>query len=302
MSRFQTLISAAALGLAVQAAPALSQDANEGLRNAVSDAAGIEASAGEEGVVRIGWTRDEVVVTVDGMRLDPPAGLGSWAAFKPASGGTMMMGDTVVFEDEITAAMDAALANGLSVTALHNHFIYDDPPVFFMHIGGHGESAKLAGGVKAVWDSIKAVRAATPVPQRRSGGVTPDADGAIDPEPLSAILGANPSIKEGVVKFSFGRSGRMHGVEIGGAMGLSTWAAFSGSDELAAVDGDFIMEAGEVQAVLHALRSHDIQVVALHNHMIGGEPVFYFLHYWGVGPVAALARGVQAARDAQIAD
>jgi hypothetical protein len=137
------------------------------------------------------------------------------------------------------------------------------------------------------------------VPRRTFGRGTPDADGTIDGAPLVGILGAEPSINEGVVKFTFGREGRMHGVEVGGSMGLSTWAAFSGTDELAAVDGDFIMVENEVQAVIRALRAHDIKIVALHNHMIGGEPVFYFLHYWGVGRADELARGVQAARDAQ---
>ena len=212
----------------------------------------------------------------------------------------MVMGDTVVFEDEITPAMDAAIASGLNVTALHNHFIFDDPPVYFMHIGGHGDTAKMAAGVKAVWDAIKVVRARTPMPQRSFGGPTPDADGVIDIAPLVGILNAEPTVKDGVVKFTFGRQGRMHGVEIGGSMGLSTWAAFSGTDDLAAVDGDFIMSESEVQPVLRALRARGIHIVALHNHMIGGEPAFYFLHYWGVGPATELASAVQAARDVQM--
>lgn len=298
MNLIRTLFIATAAGLAAQGSPALAQE-HGGLQAAVSQAAGTEASLAGNGVVRIGWIRDEVAVAVDGMRLDPPAGLGSWAAFKPAGDGVMVMGDTVVFEDEITPAMDAALANGLTVTALHNHFIFDDPPVYFMHIGGHGEGAELAAGVKAVWDAIKAVRDRAPQPVRSFGGETPDADGVIEPGPLADILNAEPGVDDGVVKFTFPHGGKMHGVDIGGSMGLTTWAAFSGTNGLAAVDGDFIMAEGEVQPVLRALRASGIHVVALHNHMIGGEPVFYFLHYWGKGPAAKLAEGVQAARDAQ---
>lgn len=211
----------------------------------------------------------------------------------------MVMGDTVVFEDEITPAMDAAIANGLTVTALHNHFVFDDPPVYFMHLGGQGDAARLAAGVKAVWDAIKGVRKEAPMPKRSFGGSTPDADGVVDVASLVEILGTEPVVKDGVVKFTFGRQGRMHGIEIGGSMGLSTWAAFSGTDNLAAVDGDFIMTESEVQSVLRALRARGIHIVALHNHMIGGEPAFYFLHYWGVGPANELTSAVQEARDAQ---
>ena len=118
-------------------------------------------------VIRIEWPRNDVAVKVDGMPLKPFAGLGSWAAFTPAPHGAMMMGDTVVFEDEVAPAMDAAFAGGLEVTALHNHFFYDEPKVFFMHIGGHGEPEKLAAGFKDVWDAIKKVGRRT---SRRPGG------------------------------------------------------------------------------------------------------------------------------------
>ncbi len=299
MKPFRTFFVAAALGLSVQATPVLADTDTANMAALIFEASHAEVTTTDDGVARIGWVRDDVLVTVDGMRLDPPAGLGSWAAFRPVDGGVLVMGDTVVFEDEITPAMDAALANGLTVTALHNHFIFDEPKVYFMHIGGHGDTARLAAGVKAVWDAIKAVRAQAPVPQRSFGGATPDADGTIDAASLTNTLGAQPSVNYGVVKYTFGRQGRMHGVDIGGSMGLTTWAAFSGTDDLAAVDGDFIMTESEVQPVLRALRERDIHIVALHNHMIGGEPAFYFLHYWGVGQATELANAVQAAREVQ---
>lgn len=150
MYRIRNCLIAAAAGLIMQVAPVYAQQPEDAFEKMVSKASGAEANSAEDGVVRIGWPRDDVAVTVDGMRLDPPAGLGSWAAFKPTGNGAMVMGDTIVFEDEIAPAMDAALANGLTVTALHNHFIFDNPTVFFMHIGGRGDAADLAAGVKAV--------------------------------------------------------------------------------------------------------------------------------------------------------
>jgi hypothetical protein len=240
-----------------------------------------------------------VKVTVDGMPLKPFAGLGSWAAFTATPHGAMVMGDTVVFQDEVTAAMDAAFANGLEVSALHNHFFFDEPKVYFMHIGGQGDPEKLATDVKAVWDAIKEVRSKASQPATRFPGQSPTGKGTISKSNVEKILGHDAQIKDGVAKVSIGREGMMHGVRIGGPMGLGTWAAFSGSDEYAAVDGDFIMTAKEVQPVLKTLRKHGIHIVALHNHMIGEEPAFYFTHYWGKGPVDELAKAIRAALDAQ---
>jgi Domain of Unknown Function (DUF1259) len=264
----------------------------------IGAAAGTKATTMPDGVVRIGWARNDVAVSVDGMPLQPFAGLGSWAAFKATQDGAIVMGDTVVFEDEVTPAMDAAFVHGLEVTALHNHFAFDEPRVFFMHVGGAGKPEELAAAIKAVWGAIKAVRAEHNLPQAGFAGAVPT-PGDLDSAAIGKILGLEPHVQDGVVKVSVELRGRMHGVDVGGTMGLSTWAAFSGSDELAAVDGDFIMTAAEVQPVLHALRAADIHVVALHNHMIGEQPACFFTHYWGKGPAQALARGVAAALAAQ---
>src|SRR5437870_1241274 len=263
----------------------------------IAGASGTKATTKGQ-VVRIEWPRTDVAVTVDGMPLKPFAGLGSWAAFTPAPHGAMMMGDTVVFEDEVTPAMDAAFANGLEVTALHNHFFYDEPKVFFMHIGGHGEPEKLAAGVKEVWDAIKKVRQENATPAKRFKGDVLK-EGKIDAAAIEQILGPKSQAKDGVVKVSIGREGTMHKVKVGESMGLNTWAAFSGSDAYAAVDGDFIMTGEEVQPVLRALRKANIHIVALHNHMIGEQPFFYFLHFWGKGSTQELAQGVKTALAAQ---
>jgi Domain of Unknown Function (DUF1259) len=264
----------------------------------IAAASGAKTTVTPDGVVRIGWPRDDVKVDVDGVLLKPFAGLGSWAAFTAAPHGAMAMGDTVVFQDEVTPAMDAAFAHGLEVTGLHNHFFYDEPKVYFMHIGGRGEPEKLAAGVKAVWDAVKKVRAENPKPATTFQEIGPEAD-AIEPRTVEEILGTKAQTQDGVVKVTIGREGTMHGVKVGGSMGLTTWAAFTGGDKHAVVDGDFIMSAQEVQPVLHALRKADIHIVALHNHMVGEQPAYYFTHFWGKGPARELARGLRTVLDAQ---
>jgi hypothetical protein len=279
------------------AALSLAQHESQLDADRIAKASGVKANR-KGNVVRIEWPRIDVPVTVDGMRLKPFAGLGTWAAFTATPEGAMVMGDTVVFQDEVTPAMDAALAAGLDVTALHNHFFYDEPKVYFMHIGGHGDPEKLAASIKSVWDSIKKVRREQPTPGKRFEGQSPKA-GKVDPARIEKILGHKGQTKDGVVKVSIGKEGEMHHATVGEAMGLNTWAAFSGSDDFAVVDGDFIMTAKEVQPVLRALRHAGIHIVALHNHMIGEKPSFFFLHFWGKGPTEQLAQGIKGALEAQ---
>jgi hypothetical protein len=271
------------------------------------DAAAVERAVGvkptvnaEEGVVKASFPRTDVKVVVGGVELPPFAGLTSWAAFMPGMGEdkAMVMGDIVLLQDEVSAAMDAALGSGLSVTALHNHFFYDEPRVYFMHIGGEGTVEALGGGVRKVMEAVKGVRAENKaVAKPRAGGKS-----TITAAPLATIVGAKAAEKDGVVKFTIGRTVKMEcGCEAGKEMGVNTWAAFVGSDDAAIVDGDFITFAGELQPVLKALRAAGIDVVAIHSHMEGESPQAIFLHYWGVGPAEKLARGVKSALDAQAA-
>jgi hypothetical protein len=285
------LFNSRLLAVAQQPKPHLDADT-------IATASGAKATRSDDGVVRIAWPRADVSVKVDGVALRPFAGLGSWAAFTAAPHGAMVMGDTVVFQDEVTPAIDAAFAAGLEVTGLHNHFFYDDPKVYFMHIGGRGEPAKLAAGVKAVWDAVKKVRAADPSPDVAFREIGPEAD-EVDPKMVEEVMGDKSQSQDGVVKVTIGREGTMHGVKVGGSMGLTTWAAFTGGSKHAVVDGDFIMSAAEVQPVLRALRKSNIHIVALHNHMVGEQPAFYFTHFWGKGPAHELARGLRSALDAQ---
>jgi hypothetical protein len=280
---------------------ATSVGANTGLDSAaIGKAAGTDATVTPDGVVHLAWSRHDVPVKVDGAPLDPAAGLGSWAAFLPTDHGSMVMGDTVVFQDEVDAAMDAAFAHGLAVTALHNHFMYDAPRVFFMHIEGHGDAVTLAGGVKSVWDAIKAVRAKAPIPVEGFPGPAPQ-PGKLDVDALAKIIDHPAQAVGNVVKVTIGREGHMEGTTVPASMGLTTWAAFSGSDAAATVDGDFIMTAADITLVLKALRAHGIHVAALHNHMTSGEPFYFFTHYWGKGTAKDLAQGFRAALDAQAA-
>jgi hypothetical protein len=245
----------------------------------------------KENVFKVSVPRGDLNVTVDGVKLIPSEGLTSWAAFAPAGSGFMVMGDLVLTEDQVNPVLDAALANGLEVTALHNHFLGESPRVMFMHVGGMGTLTRLAQGVAKTLDRIK-----EPGVPRPSANIDPT-QSRIDCQKIAATLGHSGDLTGGVYKVTLGRTARMHGQAIGAAMGVNTWAAFAGSDSLAMVDGDFAMREHELQPVLRALRRANIMIVAIHQHMIGEEPRIMFLHYWGIGPAQELARGLRAALD-----
>ena len=167
----------------------------------------------------------------------------------------MVMGDMVLFEDEVNIAISSAFENGLSVTALHNHFLFDHPKVYFMHIEGQGTTEQLATAVRKLYDKIKEVRAASPQPKDSfAAGPLPEKN-AISAEALNAIFGMAGETNNGMVKFTIGRPAAMHGVKIDKDMGVNTWAAFAGTDENAVVDGDFAVTEDELQPALKALRT-----------------------------------------------
>jgi hypothetical protein len=254
----------------------------------------------EEGVFKVSVPRTDVKVAVDGTAMPPFMGLTSWAAFKPGmkDAAVMVMGDMVLFQDEVNPAMSAALDNGLAVTALHNHFFYDEPKVYFMHIGGEGTTDQLATGVRKIFDAVKEVRAKSPQPAKGFGVKALGDKSTVTAAPLAGVIGGKPAEKDGMVKFTIGRTAKMPcGCEVGKEMGVNTWAAFYGTDDHAFVDGDFATFDGELQTVLKTLRKNGINIVAIHSHMEGENPKVIFLHYWGVGPAAELAKGVKAALD-----
>jgi hypothetical protein len=247
----------------------------------------------KEGVYKITFPRDDVKVAVDGWPMPPFMGLGTWAAFTATQNGAMVMGDTVLFEDEVNAAMSAALDNGLNVTALHNHFFFEEPKVYFMHIEGEGTADKLAGAVRKVYDTIKRTRAANRQPNGSSGSRSLPEKNSITAESLNEIFGVPGESKDGMVKFTIGRPATMHGVKIDNTMGVNTWAAFAGSDDNAIVDGDFAVTENELQPVLKSLLKDKITIFAIHQHMTHEEPRIMFFHYWGRGAAKDLAQAVK---------
>ena len=290
MRKFIAVLALATTSSALAAPPRASFDTGK-----IEQLTGAKGVLNErEGVFKVSVPRSDLTVVAAGVRLTPPMGLTSWAAFKRAGKHTVVMGDMVMLEDQVNPVMSVALDSGLEVTALHNHFFWDSPKVMFMHIGGMGEEATLAGAVGKVFAKIK----------ETSGGKgevpTVDIDpakGSLDPRKIEAILGKTGELKDGVYKVTMGRVTAMHGETMGSTMGVNTWAAFAGGDDKAVVDGDFAMLESEVQGVLKTLRGAGIDVVAIHQHMTGESPRVMFLHYWGVGPTEELAKGLRAALD-----
>lgn len=263
----------------------------------IEEAAGAKGTLNsDEGVFKVTYPRTDVKITVDGTTLPPFMGLTSWASFMSGeSNQAMVMGDLVLFQDEVNPAMSVALENGLSVTALHNHFFYDEPKVYFMHIGGEGDAVKLAAAIKRTQDAVKAIRAATPAVANGFGGQRLPQKSSITAAPLEQLLGKGQS-KDGMFKVVVGRTTHMGcGCLVGKEMGVNTWAAFYGTDEHALVDGDFAVFEGELQGVLKSLRKSGINVVAIHNHMETDNPKVFFLHYWGIGPSVELSKAIKSA-------
>jgi hypothetical protein len=246
-------------------------------------------------VLKVNIPRNDVSVTVANVKTPTPFGFGGWIAMTKGTGGTdVMMGDLVLTADEVNPVMSALLDNGLDVTALHNHFLWDEPRMLYMHVHGHGKPADLARKVKPALDLIgKGTNrpASTPAPPAA-------APTQIDTAKLAQIVGTPGEQTGAVYKITIGRDDLKlteMGAPINARMGLNTWAAFVGSNENAAIAGDVAMLANEVTPVLKALRKNGLDVVAIHHHMTDTRPTVYFLHYWGTGPADKLATGFKAA-------
>jgi len=246
-------------------------------------------------VLKVNIPRNDVSVTVANVKTPTPFGFGGWIAMTKGTGGTdVMMGDLVLTADEVNPVMSALLDNGLDVTALHNHFLWDEPRMLYMHVHGHGKPADLARKVKPALDLIgKGTNrpASTPAPPAA-------APTQIDTAKLAQIVGTPGEQTGAVYKITIGRDDLKlteMGAPINARMGLNTWAAFVGTNENAAIAGDVAMLANEVTPVLKALRKNGLDVVAIHHHMTDTRPTIYFLHYWGTGPADRLATGFKAA-------
>jgi hypothetical protein len=245
-------------------------------------------------VLKVNIPRNDLKMTVQGFSTPTPFGFGGWIALtKSESGSDVMMGDLVLLQEEVNPVLSALLDNGIDVTALHNHFFWDDPHVYYMHVHGMGKAADLVRRVKPGLDLIGKVRAGASAPT--AGGGT-----ALDTAKLVKVVGHEGEQSGAVYKITVGRDDlemKEHGALINARMGLNTWAAFVGTQEDAAIAGDVAMLENEVTPVLKALRKNGLDVVAIHNHMTGDRPVVIFLHYWGRGPAEKLAAGFKAALD-----
>jgi hypothetical protein len=269
---------------------------------AVAASTGVETpEKSPDGVIKASWPRKDVPIAVDGWNMPPFMGLTSWAAFSPGKQGVaeaMVMGDLVLFEDEVNPVMSKLLDAGLQVTALHNHFFFDQPKVFFMHIGGEGKVADLGAAVKSGLDEATAIRKKSPKPATTFGVAKLPAKSTIDAAKIDAAFDLEGQSKDGMYKAVWGRDTvAACGCPAGKAMGVNTWAAFAGTDDDAVVDGDFAVAESELQPVLKALRAGGINIVAIHHHMSGEQPRILFLHYWGRGSAGALANVVRGALD-----
>ena len=256
----------------------------------------------QEGVFKVTQPRNDVKISVDAWSMPPFMGLTTWAGFsKGKKNNFMVMGDFVLFQDEVNPVMSILLENGIDVTALHNHFFYDDPKVMFMHISGEGNIEKLAHGVRVALDKVKEIRLANPTPAKNFTGPAIPEKSSITSKVLEEIFGQTGDVKDGMFKVTIGRKVKMTcNCEIGKDMGVNTWAGFAGSDDNAVVDGDFAVLESEMQKVLKSLRNKGINIVAIHSHMSEEKPRMLFLHYWGRGQAVELAKGLKATLDLQV--
>jgi hypothetical protein len=252
-------------------------------------------------VLKVNVPRNDLHVTIAGQSTPTPFGFGGWVAMTKADGGMeVLMGDLVLTQEEVNPVMSALLEHGIEVTALHNHFFFEEPRLFYMHVHGHGEAMNLAHAIKPALDLIGHI-SSRPADAKPAAAPTASATTfPFDTAALNKIVGSDGEKLGSVYKFTLGRDD-LHLTEMGAAinarMGLNSWAAFAGNDADAQIAGDIAMRESEVNAVLKALRSHGLNVVAIHQHMLDTQPNVIFLHYWGRGPAAKLAAGFRAALD-----
>lgn len=264
--------------------------------SAVDRAIGRAGAEQAGGVHRYSFPRSDLSVTLDGVTIKPSLALGSWAAFQPMGDEAMVMGDLVLTHDEVNPVMSRLLASGFTITALHNHLLRSSPATMYMHIAGHGDPVKLAAALR---QALSASRTPLAAPQSPSASATASPLD-LDVAALNRLMGGKGTTAGGVLKYSFPRAERLMdgGMETPPTMGTATAINFQPTgDGRAAITGDFVLVASEVDPVLRALRANGIEVTALHNHMLNDEPRLFFMHFWANDDAAKLARGLRAALD-----
>src|SRR3954452_3827093 len=287
--RAPTILVSAALALA--AIPATAQQIDWGK---VDAAFGRKAAVNGE-VHRYGFPRSDLSVTLDGVAIKPGFALGGWVAMKPAHGGAMVMGDLVLLESEINPVMSVLIENGLEITAIHNHILRGNPATFYMHVGGHGDPAKMATTIVQALQSSK-----TPLAPPAAPASQPAID--LDTAQLDQIIGVKGNASGGVYQFGAPRRDPVNegGMQIApaGPMGVATAINFqpTGSGK-AAITGDFVLTGEEVNPVIKALRQNGIEVTAIHSHMLDEQPRLIFMHFWANDDAIKLAKGLRAALD-----
>jgi len=247
-------------------------------------------------VHRYGFPRSDLHVTLDGVAIRPTLALGGWVVFKPMHGEVMVMGDLVLLETEINPVMSKLIENGLQITAIHNHVLRGNPATFYMHVGGHGDAAKLATAIRTALAESKTPLETAPA----TTGAAPAVD--LDTAQLDQIMGAKGNANNGVYQFGFPRRDQVTegGMAIvpPGPMGLATAIGFqpTGAGK-AAITGDFVLAGEEVNPVLRELRANGIEVTAIHSHMLDEQPRLIFMHFWANDDAVKLARGLRSALD-----
>ncbi|UFH53761.1 DUF1259 domain-containing protein [Spirosoma sp. KNUC1025] len=277
--------------------PALSADEQE----VIATALGKKGAYNEaQATYSVPLPRNDLSVTVKGESIPIPFGFGGWVAFKKTLDGkqTVMMSDTVLLEGEVNPLIDATHAAELEVGAIHNHFFYEQPRIFYMHVHGMGDVGELA---KKYAQAIRNTKL-FPANQAPAKSATnaPAGNELFDLSALDAVVKYKGVVNGPTYKYTIGRDDVQilaMGAEMTAAIGLNSWASFAGKQEAAHIAGDIAMLEGEVNLVIRALRSHKLEVVALHHHMLGEQPRTVFLHYYGAGPATELARGFRAALD-----
>jgi hypothetical protein len=294
LHRAQLLLAIAGLLVASSPSRAPAQQSSSSGWAAVDQALGRKGSAQPGGVMKYGFPRSDLHVTVGGVQVKPAFALGSWVAFRNVGGRhAMMMGDLVLTEEEVAPVMRALQQGGVEQTALHNHILGESPRVMYMHVSGHGDAKKLAHAVRTALGQSR-TPLQTPSPSTASAAID------LDTAAIAHALGVSGKVNGGVYQVSVPRreTVREDGNEVPPSMGVATSINFqSTGNGKAAITGDFVMTAREVNPVIRALLANGIVPTALHSHMLTESPRLFFMHFWANDDATSLARGLRVALD-----